>query len=126
MPAHQLPVDVHTNCASYFPARDLFRMSRCSAVHRDLYQTAAFDSFIVCLGVQAYNIWRTRSCRTLTAIVREWDGITPILRHERGVANAIAAQAEAELDIARQRYNAAREDLREATARLESAFANLQ
>ena len=126
MPAHQLPVEVHRNCASYFPARDLFRTSRCSSVHCDLYQTAAFDSFFADLRVQAYNIWRRRSCRTLTAIVREWDGITPILRHERRVANAIAAQAEAELDIARQRYNAAREDLREATARLESAFANLQ
>ena len=62
----------------------------------------------------------------MTAIVREWDGITPILRHERGVANAIAAQAEAELELSRQRYNAARDDLEEATARLESAFANLQ
>ena len=101
-------------------------MSRCSSVHCDLYQTAAFDFFAFDLGVQAYNIWRRRICRTLTAIVREWDGITPILRHERRVANAIAAQAEAELDIARQRYNAAREDLREATARLEIAFANLQ
>ena len=62
----------------------------------------------------------------MTAIVREWDGITPILRHERGVANAIAAHADAELDIARQRYNAAREDIQEATARFESTFANLQ
>ena len=101
-------------------------MSRCSSVHRDLYQTAAVDSFFAVALVQAYNIWRRRICRTLTAIVREWDGITPVLRHERGAANAIAAQAETELEISRQRYNAAREDLEEATARLESAFANLQ
>ena len=101
-------------------------MSRCSSVHCDLYQTAAFDSFFADLSVRAYNIWRKRICRTLTAIVREWDEITPILSHERGVANAIAAQAEAELELSRQRYNAARDDLEEATARLESAFANLQ
>ena len=126
MQAHQLPVEVHRNCASYFPARDLFRMPCCSSVHCDLYQTAAFDSFFADLSVRAYNIRRKRICRTLTAIVRVWDAIMPILRHQREVANAIAVQAQTELAIARQRYIEASEELQEATARLEIAFANLQ
>ena len=45
-----MPEEVHRNCASYFPARDLFRTSRCSAVHRDLYQIAP-----VHIGLQRFS-----------------------------------------------------------------------
>ena len=55
MPAHRLPLEVHTNCASYFRAEALFRLCRCSAVHRDLYQTAAYDEFLVELFVLEYD-----------------------------------------------------------------------
>ena len=45
-----MPVEVHRNCASYFPTEYRVRMSRCSAVHRDVYQVAH-----VRIGLQLFS-----------------------------------------------------------------------
>ena len=66
MLAHRLPLEVHTNCASYFRAEDLFRLCRCSAVHRDRYQTAAYDDFLVELFVVDADYFKN-SLHALTA-----------------------------------------------------------
>ena len=88
MPAHRLPLEVHTNCASNFRAEDLFRLCRCSAVHRDLYQTAAYDEFLVELFVvdadNPMNGWQPRHplfkiFSILTGMASDWDEITPSL-----------------------------------------------
>ena len=118
MPAHRLPLEVHTNCASNFRAEDLFRLCRCSAVHRDLYQTAAYDEFVVELfvvGVDYFSIDDRHKLRVegLTSCAREWDNITPSLERQCEEANTIAAQAKARAQLAMARR-----------ARLEAAFAN--